>query len=76
MCAAEKDHYERGFALEDVPFEEEFEQTNDRVWRKHEIQQQKSEEMGQFVGECADRCVHVPASSNDQPGDLLLVANQ
>ena len=61
MCAAEKDHYEREFALEEVPFEEEFEQTNDRLWRKHEIQQQKSEEMGQFVGECADVSMYLQA---------------
>ena len=27
MCAAENDHYKRGFVLEEVPFEEEFEQT-------------------------------------------------
>ena len=39
-----------GFALEEVPFEEKFEQTNDQLWRKHEKQQQQSEEMGPFVG--------------------------
>ena len=60
MCAAEKDHYERGFAMEEVPFEEEFEQTNDWLWRKHE-KQQKSEEMGHFWGECADVSMYLHA---------------
>ena len=61
MCAAENDHYERGFVLEEVPFEEEFEKTNDRLWRKHEKQQQKLEEMGWFVGECADVSMYLHA---------------
>ena len=61
VCSREGSLYERGFALEEVPFEEEFEQTNNRLWRKHEKQQQKSEETGQFVGECTDVSMYLHA---------------